>query len=75
MTLNKNQKAFLALLREGLWESGNPGIQIDRNTDWQVVYRLLLLNNLSLDLSLLGWSIQMLNHLKRCYCSGLARCS
>lgn len=40
MTLNKNQKAFLALLREGLWESGNPGIQIDRNTDWQVVYRL-----------------------------------
>lgn len=35
-----NQKAFLALLRVGLWGSGYPDIQIDGTTDWQEVYRL-----------------------------------
>ncbi len=35
-----NQKAFLALIREGLWGVGNPDIRIDVATDWQEVYRL-----------------------------------
>lgn len=35
-----NQKAFLALIREGLWRVGNPNIRIDVATDWQEVYRL-----------------------------------
>lgn len=35
-----NQKAFLALIREGLWGVGNPDIWIDVATDWQEVYRL-----------------------------------
>ena len=40
MNLYKNQKAFLALIREGLWGVGNPDIWIDVATDWQEVYRL-----------------------------------
>jgi hypothetical protein len=35
-----NQKAFLALIREGLWGVGNPDIRVDVATDWQEVYRL-----------------------------------
>lgn len=35
-----NQKAFLTLIREGLWGVGNPDIWIDVATDWQEVYRL-----------------------------------
>lgn len=40
MNQYKNQKAFLALIREGLWGVGNPDIWIDVATDWQEVYRL-----------------------------------
>ena len=40
MNQYKNQKAFLALLREGLWSDGNLEIRIDEAADWQEVYRL-----------------------------------
>ena len=40
MNQNKNQKAFLALIREGLWGVGNPDILIEGTMDWQEVYRL-----------------------------------
>lgn len=35
-----NQKAFLALIREGLWGVGNSKIRIDVATSWQEIYRL-----------------------------------
>ena len=34
------RKAFLELVKAGLWGNGNPKIQIDGTTDWQEVYRL-----------------------------------
>ena len=40
MNQYKNQNAFLALIREGLWGVGNPDIRVDVATDWQEVYRL-----------------------------------
>ena len=40
MNQYKNQKAFLALLREGLWGDGNSKIRIDVATSWQEVFRL-----------------------------------
>ena len=40
MNQNNNQKAFLALVRAGLWDNGNPDIRIDGNTDWQEIYRI-----------------------------------
>lgn len=33
-------EAFFKLVRVGLWENGNPDIQIDGTTNWQEVYRL-----------------------------------
>ena len=35
-----NVKAFFELVKVGLWGNGNPDIRLDRNTDWQEVYRL-----------------------------------
>lgn len=40
MNQYKNQKAFLALLREGLWGCGNPDVWIEETTGWQEVYWL-----------------------------------
>lgn len=40
MNQYKNQKAFLALLREGLWSDGNLELRIDEAADWQEIYRL-----------------------------------
>lgn len=34
------RKAFLVLVKAGLWGNGNPDIRIDGTTDWQEVYRL-----------------------------------
>ena len=34
------RKAFLELVKAGLWGNGNPDIRIDGTTDWQEVYRL-----------------------------------
>ena len=34
------RKAFLELVKAGLWGNGNPDIRIDETTDWQEVYRL-----------------------------------
>ncbi len=34
------RKAFLELVKAGLWGNGNPYIRIDGTTDWQEVYRL-----------------------------------
>ena len=39
-SLDNNTKAFLELVRAGLWRNGNPDIRIDGTTDWQEVYRL-----------------------------------
>jgi len=38
--INNSQKAFLVLVKAGLWGNGNPDIRIDGTTDWQEVYRL-----------------------------------
>ena len=38
--INKTQKAFLELVKAGLWGNGNPDIRIDGATGWQAVYRL-----------------------------------
>ena len=38
--INNSQKAFLVLVKAGLWGNGNPDIRIDGTTDWQDVYRL-----------------------------------
>lgn len=40
MQLDKNQRAFLELLRAGLWGERNPEIKMDATTDWHEVYRL-----------------------------------
>lgn len=40
MQLDKNQRAFLVLLRAGLWGERNPEIKMDATTDWHEVYRL-----------------------------------
>ncbi len=34
------RKAFLKLVKAGLWGNGNPYIRIDGTTDWPEVYRL-----------------------------------
>lgn len=51
-----NQKAFLALIREGLWGVGNPDIRIDVAADWQEVYRL------ATEQSVLGLVLSGLEH-------------
>lgn len=38
--INENQKAFLNLVKAGLWRNGNLDIRINGSTDWQEVYRL-----------------------------------
>ena len=38
--INNTQKAFLELVKAGLWGNGNPDIRIDGTTDWQEVYWL-----------------------------------
>ena len=38
--INNTQKAFLELVKSGLWGNGNPDIRIDGTTGWQEVYRL-----------------------------------
>lgn len=40
MRIKNNQKAFLELVKAGLWGDGNPEIRIDGTTDWDAVYRL-----------------------------------
>ena len=56
MNQYKNQKAFLALLREGLWSDGNLEIRIDEAADWQEVYRL------ATEQSVLGLVLSGLEH-------------
>ena len=56
MNLNINQKAFLALLREGLWSDENLEIRIDEAADWQEVYRL------ATEQSVLGLVLSGLEH-------------
>lgn len=51
-----NQKAFLALIREGLWGVGNPDIRVDVATDWQEVY------GLATEQSVLGLVLAGLEH-------------
>lgn len=38
--INNTHKAFLELVKAGLWGNENPDIRIDGTTDWQEVYRL-----------------------------------
>lgn len=40
MRITNSQKAFLELVRAGLWGEGNPDIRIDGTADWQEIYRL-----------------------------------
>lgn len=51
-----NQKAFLALIREGLWSDGNLEVRIDEALDWQEVYRL------ATEQSVLGLVLSGLEH-------------
>lgn len=50
------RKAFLELVKAGLWGNGNPKIQIDGTTDWQEVYRL------ASEQSVLGLVLARLEH-------------
>lgn len=40
MRLDNNTQAFFNLVKAGLWGNGNPDIQIDGTTDWNIVYQL-----------------------------------
>lgn len=51
-----NRKAFLALIREGLWSDGNLEVRIDEALDWQEVYRL------AIEQSVLGLVLEGLEH-------------
>lgn len=51
-----NVKAFFELVKVGLWRNGNPDIRIDRNTDWQELYRL------TTEQSVLGLALAGLEH-------------
>lgn len=51
-----NVKAFFELVKVGLWRNGNPDIRLDRNTDWQEVYRL------ASEHSVLGLTLAGLEH-------------
>ena len=50
------RKAFLELVKAGLWGNGNPDIRIDGTTDWQEVYRL------ATEQSVLGLVLDGLEH-------------
>lgn len=56
MEYNNNIKAFLELVRTGLWGNGNPDIRIDGTTDWQDIYRL------ATEQSVLGLVLDGLEH-------------
>ena len=58
MKLDKNQQAFFALVRAGLWGEGNQEIRIDGTTDWQEVYQL------AQEQSVLGLVLQGIEELK-----------
>lgn len=51
-----NVKAFFELVKVRLWRNGNPDIRLDRNTDWQEVYRL------ASEHSVLGLALAGLEH-------------
>lgn len=54
--INNTQKAFLELVKGGLWGNGNLDIRIEWTTDWQEVYRL------ATEQSVLGLVIAGLEH-------------
>lgn len=53
---DNTRKAFLELVKAGLWGNGNSDIRIDETTDWQDVYRL------ATEQSVLGLVLDGLEH-------------
>lgn len=69
-------KAFLELVKAGLWGNGNLDIRFEGTTDWQEVYRLATEQSvLGLVLQGIDWfKVQSSIFRRFCCYSGLVRC-